>query len=460
MTSDSATQDLQRLLQRQGWQDLVEMMVAIVKHGLPLTGDPATSAHAAAVRSDRLLMTQHATRHLIEILQETTLNNNGQVVTRQIDKAFGDDLGRVIELMESLRERAQRVARQDQPRDSGTFVVSMSNDVQANASFHDHHQNASLRIDRTNVPMVHSNLVAATSWRPHTAPTTPEVGRPRSICAATSTRPSSPRAPLSPTSPPSAPPYSQVQQFSAAQSGTNGSPSGHTRSSSFHRVRSSTIAYPEASSSRDAGAPHAPVAGPIPDIANLSAESYLHSAFKLRSPKFFKVGRVLTILWSEPQGNDKHSNASNHSECSYVVAYGELAQVKIRRFIIFAQLAQHSLAVPILTYRGRGVENKGDNKADHGIVYTGLTAPQPFPKELPQQQGERGMVPIAIRVTPDDLTVKLAAASRINYAKIYTIEHNVKARAVGMVHDSSLEHFQQQRNEVLTRAYPTVANNT
>lgn len=104
-----------------------------------------------------------------------------------------------------------------------------------------------------------------------------------------------------------------------------------------------------------------------------------------------------------------------------------------------------------MSYGNAGVAKQGVNKADHGIVYIGQAAPVPQPGELPQR-GETGMVPIAIRIVPDDATERLFPSSRIHYGKISTIEHNVKARSVGMVHESSLADFLAQNREVLSRA--------
>lgn len=75
---------------------------------------------------------------------------------------------------------------------------------------------------------------------------------------------------------------------------------------------------------------------------------------------------------------------------------------------------------------------KGINKADHGIVYVGSSIPEPDAEELPIR-GELPMVQIPIRVDPDSRTEKLGHKSRIHYNKVYTIEHNVKARSVGMI---------------------------
>lgn len=71
-------------------------------------------------------------------------------------------------------------------------------------------------------------------------------------------------------------------------------------------------------------------------------------------------------------------------------------------------------------------------------------------EELPDS-GESDMVPIAIRVIPDLRTEKLAPTSRINYGKVYTIEHNVKVKSIGMVQQSSLPYLTRQYEHVMSR---------
>ncbi|KAI5362496.1 hypothetical protein Slin14017_G077330 [Septoria linicola] len=179
------------------------------------------------------------------------------------------------------------------------------------------------------------------------------------------------------------------------------------------------------------------------------AVSTLYHTFKVREkPKrWFRPGRVFMILWTEPLGNDTSSAASNYT---FSGAYGEKFHSKIRRFIVISQFERHSLAIPILSYGNAGVARQGPNKADHGIVHTSRDPPTPHPDEAPLR-GESGMMPNAIRVVPDEPGKKLADMSRIHYGKVYTIEHNVKAEGVGMVHDASLPLLLMQNDQVLER---------
>lgn len=48
----------------------------------------------------------------------------------------------------------------------------------------------------------------------------------------------------------------------------------------------------------------------------------------------------------------------------------------------------------------------------------------------------------AIRVQTDEKGDKLAEKSRIDYGRVYTVEHNIKAMAFGWVHEQSRKDFQ------------------
>lgn len=169
-------------------------------------------------------------------------------------------------------------------------------------------------------------------------------------------------------------------------------------------------------------------------------------------------------LQTEPLGDERKSD----SHFTLRGLYGDLLYQKVRRFIVIAEAERHCLAMsvflheqqgitptddlrPISSYGDKGVANQGVNKADHGIVYIGNVAPEPSPDELPTR-GEDPMVEIAIRITPDNRTEKLRSKSRIQYSKLQTIEHYVRAKSIGMVHEKSLPYLLLQARHVLGRA--------
>lgn len=87
------------------------------------------------------------------------------------------------------------------------------------------------------------------------------------------------------------------------------------------------------------------------------------------------------------------------------------------------------------------------NKSEHAIVYTTKQPPRPLPGESPAPD-EAPLRSALIRVKPDDRTDKLSPTSRINFGKVYTIEHNTKVRNFGVVHRDSLKALQRTFQEV------------
>jgi len=70
----------------------------------------------------------------------------------------------------------------------------------------------------------------------------------------------------------------------------------------------------------------------------------------------------------------------------------------------------------------------------HAVIHTGREPPNPRREEV-------GMLSPAVRVKPRDRTGKLGVMSRINFGKVYTVEHNVKVFDFGVVHDDSMAAF-------------------
>ena len=74
---------------------------------------------------------------------------------------------------------------------------------------------------------------------------------------------------------------------------------------------------------------------------------------------------------------------------------------------------------------------KGLNAKKHTIVYTGDNAPDKLPGEKINKQ--------PIKVQGVNSTRKLDERSRVNLAKTYPVEHNVKVMEIGNVVGSSLK---------------------
>lgn len=137
--------------------------------------------------------------------------------------------------------------------------------------------------------------------------------------------------------------------------------------------------------------------------------------------------------------------------------FGEDFYIKTRRFIVVVEgqgsctamlvfgVSQMKIVLTepsaISTYGSQGVAKRGVQKSDHAIVYSGRAPPADIPRadEMPSRQEQgKGMRPQRIRVDMADRTDALDPMSRLNFGKVYTIEHNVKVRDVGMVNTNSM----------------------
>lgn len=163
------------------------------------------------------------------------------------------------------------------------------------------------------------------------------------------------------------------------------------------------------------------------------------------------------MLWPEPRG-DLNSRIT--------IVSGPLGQdiaVKIRWFLVIRPNKGYCSCLPIQTYGGRGVGKQYVVKSDHAIIYTGNKEPKQHKDEYPRE-GEAPMLSPGLRVDPKTRSEKLDPNSRINFNKIYTIEHNVKVYEFGEVHRDSRrtlqKHFQAcwQIDEVAAQKGKVVAD--
>jgi hypothetical protein len=97
------------------------------------------------------------------------------------------------------------------------------------------------------------------------------------------------------------------------------------------------------------------------------------------------------------------------------------------------QLFRADFARPILTYGRRGAKKEGINPEEHAIVYED-TPPAPMTGEARLEKE-----PIQLHVnTPRD---KLQPESRVCYAKIHTVEHNLEVHFIGRLAKASMRTF-------------------
>jgi hypothetical protein len=176
----------------------------------------------------------------------------------------------------------------------------------------------------------------------------------------------------------------------------------------------------------------------------------LDPSFFIRPSRFFVFGRVFKILWAEPAGGNTAVTQNTVEN-----KFGERVHSKVRWFVVIRQTrgAKYCSALPITTYGGKGVGKPGVVKSEHGIIYTGKEIPRLDQTELPRRN-EEGVRSVPIRVDPDSALDRLDKKSRINFAAVHTIHHNIKVKSLGIVNSASLtvlqQHFQNVWNPLRT----------
>jgi hypothetical protein len=105
------------------------------------------------------------------------------------------------------------------------------------------------------------------------------------------------------------------------------------------------------------------------------------------------------------------------------------------------QLTKYSR--PINTYGGKGVSKRGVVKWHHAIAYSSRDEPAPRDDELPNVR-EQGTMMVGVRIKSRRKKDKLDPMSRIDFARMYTVEHNVKVYDFGEVHKDSMDRLVSQ----------------
>ncbi|KAE8448457.1 hypothetical protein EG329_009522 [Mollisiaceae sp. DMI_Dod_QoI] len=171
---------------------------------------------------------------------------------------------------------------------------------------------------------------------------------------------------------------------------------------------------------------------PYTDREEFDPHYKVHKSFE------FKQGRVFKVLWSEPltAGDAQGDGSSDHTTYTGELnKFGENSFLKVRRFVIIKPGAGYCICLPINTYERQGVAKSGVHATDHTIVYSG-SKPIYFRGEK-----EKGLTRTPIKIVTKNPRHKLADTSRLNYAKTYSVEHNVKVWFIGNVDKDSMWHL-------------------
>jgi hypothetical protein len=102
---------------------------------------------------------------------------------------------------------------------------------------------------------------------------------------------------------------------------------------------------------------------------------------------------------------------------------------------LYRNLISANTISQISTHNGQGTTALRSQV--QSIVYSGGTVPR-------LQQNEHGLMPVAIRIDLDDNATALHHTSRVDYSKLYTIEHNIKVKPFGMVNREHIRPLMEQ----------------
>ncbi|KAI9766177.1 MAG: hypothetical protein M1840_006744 [Geoglossum simile] len=167
--------------------------------------------------------------------------------------------------------------------------------------------------------------------------------------------------------------------------------------------------------------PHPTITAHIYATSNIPGDpDPLDSSYRVEpNPRsYFTPGKVFHVLWTEPAG--RPGSGTEYTR----VQFGELAYSNIRRFVVVKTAYNACWCLPIHSYRQQAATKHHLKAEDHAVIYT-----DGYPKTLPGETLSKR----PLRVLPDSPELKLDPTSRINFGKIYTVEHNIKVKRLGEI---------------------------
>ncbi|KAH7348831.1 hypothetical protein BKA65DRAFT_268549 [Rhexocercosporidium sp. MPI-PUGE-AT-0058] len=178
-----------------------------------------------------------------------------------------------------------------------------------------------------------------------------------------------------------------------------------------------------------------------------------------RLDKFWRVGRVFMMLWTEPAKGYKdapHMGMSRNGSHFSVTYLNGKAFSEIRRFVVIRKNYGNCICSPIHTYRDQATLKPNlPDASEHAIIYTSTWPPEPHVLRDSAgniiQREELHKDPIRVIREGKDDDQDLSITSRLNYSKIYTVENYVRVLNIGIVHPNFMESLAQNS---LIRASP------
>ena len=162
---------------------------------------------------------------------------------------------------------------------------------------------------------------------------------------------------------------------------------------------------------------------------------------------FFIFGKVFAIMTFN-ENSSADADDEDLSIQSVRLKSGEDVQAKVRRMVVVEKCPGYCWAIPIFTYRNKGLAKPGfreEHVAAHARIHID-GSPAQWERNEPRDW-----------VTKRDIVVaghsssRLHHTSRVNFEKPYSVEFNAKVMSIGRVAKDSMPYFETYWKEVLQR---------
>lgn len=135
---------------------------------------------------------------------------------------------------------------------------------------------------------------------------------------------------------------------------------------------------------------------------------------------------MFKTLWTEPAGN------ISELDDQFVIAatFGEKAYSKLRYFVVAREMQGCCLCLTLNTYTFRGTLKERLRIEDYAVVYPAGSHPS-------IGDGEN-LVKDPFPIIIEEPQERLSPMSRLNFGRVYTVEHNIKVMKVGRINQEFL----------------------
>jgi hypothetical protein len=165
----------------------------------------------------------------------------------------------------------------------------------------------------------------------------------------------------------------------------------------------------------------------------------------------FQPGEVFKIFWSEPLGAGRPKSDVMTHQVRFE-QNGRSFYQGLRRFIVVANDEGHCTCVPILTYEHQACRKRGVKPLKHGIIFQSGKKPR-----MLEGEPQLGFDPVCVNLY--ERTERLVKESRVNYAKLTTIEHNFPVFFIGSIDPADFHNIVRPAVDICWEKKKRHANN-